>query len=349
MSGDIVVFAGAGASVAVDRGYPTTAGFFEHLKEQLNNEALNLLNRAASILQEERPDTTIDVEQILWLSQELIDSLQNVAGPTSIPHKLIAATGHQKIFGEQVADSGVFSKLRKLRGKLEEFNDSINANVFSLYAKQPSRSSLKENWLPLLENLKKSELRFDIFTTNYDLIIEAALQEADLQEMLASSDDVSSSEINLSRWENQLTEKAASGLLTKLHGSVNWQRSPSGKIHVSYPELGGGPYREQLSERGVIYPGFKGRPETSPFGLFHDYLENAISDAKIILCIGFAFRDEHINEIFAQRATKCRMININFAPAHFAPPFDNTVEVIELERGFDTKSVEEAIRLMGLK
>lgn len=196
--------------------------------------------------------------------------------------------------------------------------------------------------------LKKSNSRLDIFTTNYDLVIESALQSVGLESMLSSSNDVASSEIDLSRWEDQLVDKEGAGLLTKLHGSVNWHRSPLGKIHVSFPELVSGSYREQLQGRGVIYPGFKGRPETYPFDLFHDYLEGAIGDAQVIIVIGFAFRDEHINQIFSQRAKDCRMININFEKVDFLASLDSSVNKTELEKGFGKEAIAEALKIAGL-
>jgi hypothetical protein len=50
-------------------------------------------------------------------------------------------------------------------------------------------------------------------------------------------------------------------------------------------------------KRSIIYPGFKGRPSDVPFAGFHEYFKRRVSKVTHMLFIGFAFRDEYINEL----------------------------------------------------
>lgn len=48
----------------------------------------------------------------------------------------------------------------------------------------------------------------------------------------------------------------------------------------------------------LLYPGFKGTPSNEPYKSFHDALLERLLTADIIYVIGFAFRDEFINNQF---------------------------------------------------
>ncbi len=66
------------------------------------------------------------------------------------------------------------------------------------------------------------------------------------------------------------------------------------------------------ARQGIIYPGFKGKSQIAFFDIFHNYLASRLSDAHVVIFIGFAFRDEHINTILQSavgRSTKVLVIN----------------------------------------
>jgi len=84
------------------------------------------------------------------------------------------------------------------------------------------------------------------------------------------------------------------GLLTKLHGSVDWSRRPGREpIYV-----GGDPGFKGDHERHVIlYPGFKGEALEEPFNIFHDHFAVSLRAASNFVVVGFAFRDDRLNEL----------------------------------------------------
>jgi hypothetical protein len=152
----------------------------------------------------------------------------------------------------------------------------------------------------------------DIVTTNYDLVIEQAADFAGQPIEYGRGRGVVSG-LNLEVWKRQLSEpdylpSGGTGLLTKLHGSVNWLRE-HGKI-----VFGGTEFKGDHAYHGVIYPGFKGVPKDEPFSLLHSYLEAAIQRADLIVFIGFAFRDEYISA--------CLERNLGSKVVHLIDPGD---------------------------
>lgn len=83
------------------------------------------------------------------------------------------------------------------------------------------------------------------------------------------------------------------GLLTKLHGSLDWKIQDH-NIHVGDPVFTG-----DHAKQAIIYPGFKGGSTVLFYEPFHDYFRRSISSADILIFVGFAFRDAHINEVIA--------------------------------------------------
>ena len=90
----------------------------------------------------------------------------------------------------------------------------------------------------------------------------------------------------------QLIESKKPGRLVKLHGSIGWKRTEtnielySGQDNVFDP-----------NSNVVLYPGFKGLPMDPPFDSFYKFFERKLSQAKIVVFVGFSFRDSAINDI----------------------------------------------------
>src|SRR5690349_12385731 len=65
----VVVFAGAGASVAVSPEYPTTEGFFKTLPSSIATDPL--FSRVHQFLTEKQGLKAVDIENILWRVHEI--------------------------------------------------------------------------------------------------------------------------------------------------------------------------------------------------------------------------------------------------------------------------------------
>jgi hypothetical protein len=152
-----------------------------------------------------------------------------------------------------------------------------------------------------------------IFTTNYDLFNETALDRlgmpysngflgtierrfnpASFRYSLAEQLDISSR-----RWSS------VDGYLylCKLHGSVNWVEA--GKSLFPLRELQVPP-ADCTAERVMIYP--TPAKQNASFGypysdLFREFQHRTVRDQSVLFAIGYSFGDEHINNIIFQALT----------------------------------------------
>jgi len=133
----------------------------------------------------------------------------------------------------------------------------------------------------------------EIFTTNYDLLLEQALEEQRVPyfDGFVGSDSAfldleSMAEDDLpSRWTR----------LWKIHGSINWWMTAKNKIRRSRDVVKG----EQL----LIYPSHLKYDESRqmPYYAMLDRLRVFLrSDQCILITCGYSFSDEHINAHIAQ-------------------------------------------------
>lgn len=129
---------------------------------------------------------------------------------------------------------------------------------------------------------------------------------------------------------------ASSGLLTKLHGSINWQWGQGGeRIFVGAPIWTG-----NHDNHAIIYPGFKGESQSPFFAPMHSYFAQRLAKAHLVIFVGFAFRDEYINRLISENIEAnakiavidpCERINFPMRrrrPAHIKEFFD--------KKGIDT-------------
>lgn len=130
-----------------------------------------------------------------------------------------------------------------------------------------------------------------MFTTNYDLLTEQALEENRVpyfDGFLGSRDtffDLQAME------QDQLPIRWAR--LWKIHGSVNWVEGDDGKIHR----------RNSSSSKQLIYPSHLKYDESRrmPYLAMLDRLRAFLSQpAAILIVCGYSFRDEHLNEVMIQ-------------------------------------------------
>jgi len=133
----------------------------------------------------------------------------------------------------------------------------------------------------------------EIFTTNYDLLLEQALEEQRVPyfDGFVGSD---SAFLDLeSMAEDDLPARWAR--LWKIHGSINWWMTAKKKIRRSRDKVKG----EQL----LIYPSHLKYDQSRqmPYYAMLDRLRVFLrSDQCVLLTCGYSFGDEHINAYIAQ-------------------------------------------------
>ncbi len=145
------------------------------------------------------------------------------------------------------------------------------------------------SWIQAIAREKPVE----IFTTNYDLLLEQALEEQRVPyfDGFVGSD---SAFLDLeSMIEDDLPPRWAR--LWKIHGSINWWMTAKKKIRRSRDKVEG----EQL----LIYPSHLKYDQSRqmPYYAMLDRLKSFLrSDQCVLLTCGYSFADEHINAYIGQ-------------------------------------------------
>lgn len=130
-----------------------------------------------------------------------------------------------------------------------------------------------------------------IFTTNYDLLAEQALEQNRVpyfDGFVGTRDtffDLQAME------QDQLPNRWAR--LWKIHGSINWSEDEEGKIHR----------RSSAGSKQLIYPSHLKYDESRrmPYLAMLDRLRTFLGQpAAILIVSGYSFSDEHLNEIILQ-------------------------------------------------
>lgn len=130
-----------------------------------------------------------------------------------------------------------------------------------------------------------------IFTTNYDLLAEQALEQNRVpyfDGFVGTRDtffDLQAME------QDQLPNRWAR--LWKIHGSINWSEDEDGKIHR----------RSSPGSKQLIYPSHLKYDESRrmPYLAMLDRLRTFLGQpAAILIVSGYSFGDEHLNEVILQ-------------------------------------------------
>ena len=157
------------------------------------------------------------------------------------------------------------------------------------------------NWIRLLKGLEGIDPVLEIFTTNYDLVLEDAIKQAEIKVNLGLAPDYRRMTLDMTPWHTP-PALGSDPMFTKLHGSVNWQHD-NGNITISTPR-----FTEDHDNHCILYPGYKGTPTEEPFSVFHTRLQRVVrgehGSLTAAVFIGFAFRDNHINSILDDLPSK---------------------------------------------
>ena len=329
----IVVFAGAGASKAVapDK-YPTTIEFFNDLPDNITEK--ELFKQTVEFLKQDSGDGPIDIELLLWRLSELKDFCSQFHDTSNLPGWILSNNRLGKAILRKHVSLGEAGKLLATCSReLDVLVSDINKRVYDLYGQLPENSQLENTWDPLFNGLEGFGAKIEVVTSNYDMILESALDNNKVADIGWRGSIVRS--LDTSLWDNTEDESSL-GLLTKLHGSINWTKNDE-KIFVGDPT-----FKNDHDAHAIIYPGFKGRPVDATFLSFHNYFSKALSEADVAIFIGFAFRDEYINDICERSVRGQTRIGILNPERNLDLPFLNT-KVQHWEKGFDKDSVREVL------
>lgn len=237
--------------------------------------------------------------------------------------------------------SGVSTPAIPLMGQIDGVNDKERNDNLVKKVKEVSRLILKDDFsdkeiattynnycdflFQIIQLLNKSNSRqvprsANIFTTNYDLFIEKAIDKLAIQNRIVFNDGTSgyfnkcldSSNYNrvvsYKGLNDNYIDEIPSINLIKPHGSVNWKEKDENKILVC---------NDVQEDSVVVKPtGIEGE-ETFLNNYFHDMLRmfqlELDKPQSVLFVIGFSFQDSHIAKMFKRALQNTELLTFVFA------------------------------------
>jgi hypothetical protein len=279
---------GAGTSKALN--ISDLSGLTKKVREKIEQKYKDILKNVETGLRVKEDDDPLTIEQIL-------DQVRLI---------------------RQLADDKPDRNFEKVSGKdAAELDIEICNRIYEIIVEEEKKVDLSHTkkfvtWL----NWLSRDYSKEIFTTNYDLIIEKALENLHIphfdgfvgayqpfffSESLESKNTYDIPPISWIR-------------LWKLHGSINWfwKKNNSGKSN-KVVRLGVESKKLNNENELVIYPS-KEKYETSrkqPFIAYFDRLRNFLQDGEGIFVInGYSFSDEHINAVIVDSLKQNNRLHI---------------------------------------
>ena len=276
----ISLFLGAGASVPF--GMPTTKQFKEILSETPNE------NKYITQLLE-NPKFS-DIEYVLRAIKEIRDIGE---------------------YGDSILEYVRSVENRnegKILSELPKLEKNIHKLVYDLYNSDNVKDLKRYDWI--FDFIKKYHNNIiDVFTTNYDQIIEKYVKNKKETMKLydgflydATSEDhiFSSNSFTTDNTTDQTYVR-----LYKLHGSINWKKIPEGIKRISDD------YQwSEAEDKCVIYPTLdpKDGLDSEPFESINKKFKENIKESDVLIIIGYSFRDTHVNGVFQEFLEKGKSI-----------------------------------------
>ena len=329
----ILLFAGAGASYAINKEkYPTTVEFWNRMSDDIKSDiknALNgLLNKEISTPKEESP---MDIEKVLKIIYEFVDYLS-----PGIDEAMMVTP----FFKSYIPD---LSQQRHYLKELIKIENDVYREMHDVYIQEPSGDDAKL-WTLLIKNLLDQGEEIDLFTTNYDIVLEKAINMTGGR-FFYRKDDGTGSVIDTTVFSTASTAKKKNRFI-KLHGSVNWHfKNKSSMIGVGFDH-----YIEDRDTRAILYPSdkMKSSGRTIIFDMMLNQLGIACQSCDTAIFVGVSFRDDHINQflkiipVHVKKLIIDRHSDINQL-IHGDFPFDGH-DFEYIGGGFNTASVKKIIQ-----
>ena len=342
----LIVFAGAGASYGIAANkYPTTIEFKRRLPEEIQSDPLYQATLSHLVSSGINSDS-IDIELVLWKLDSLLQALDPWLKVEELGGHLLRHNGIRPIVGPDIQGQVVQSQFSNLSKVADALRARINQRVYDYYSQTPTDEELDRSWVPLLRWLRNQHFdRIDVVTTNYDLVIESAIEKVGSFPIELGHRQGVLPTIDISAWRRS---GSSGGMLTKLHGSVDWRRGTGNTdkdpiVRRGLPEFDG-----DHNQRVIIYPGYKGVPSHEPFQTFHRYFSQRVSEATHLLFIGFAFRDKYINDLLRSSALPSRKLAI-VDPTRELPDIPFLEGALHLQQGFGIARSDTLLALGGIE
>jgi hypothetical protein len=275
--GELIILLGAGTSV--EAGIPASRQMIAEVEKSLGSDQkwkpyqqLYHFVKASLIGAEVMRGKAVSEPDI----ERVVNTLSELAKNTECALYPFMSGWHQRLIELAGSDFREVKAFRSLI--LNQLRDWISLESYT-------KTRYYEAFFKLREELK---FAIRVFSLNYDLCLENNANGRELEVGFDRQSEV----WDFRRFESR-DETAPDIYLYKLHGSINWFRDRS---HGNILKISAAPHATPDLIFGTDYK----MQYIDPY-LFYAYeLRRFSLESKVILAIGYSFRDDHINGIIAQ-------------------------------------------------
>jgi len=305
---NIIFFAGAG--MAKPLGLPTVVDFNEMINKTLDERELNFINNIKKYISYKKLNSN-DIEYIFSSIAKFLGENAEVTVFLLNTLTSIDFIGNINNFIKLARSSN--EKLKKI------FYESLtNFDI----------NKAKKLYVSIFKGIKQSfnTSNISFITTNYDSTFDEVVKRFKSDLVSIGFNDIDTlfkpyENIAITYQPSDNDFPSQSIEYIKLHGSIDWFKDND---NITFKIFA--PIKPAYTDKSVlIYPGFKGFPDEEPFKSLHERFKNRLSKANIMIAVGFAFRDEAINNIIEPFLKKgLKIYHINPTPPDRYPPESKT-------------------------
>jgi len=274
-SKNIGFFFGAGTSTAL--GIPNISDLTKSIEKSLTGDLLNNFQAIKKDLETTHPGRKINIEDILNQTRRI-----------------------REITGEKEE-----KKYLEINGKsAKELDVNICKKIYETISKKEVKANLQNTmkflaWL----NMQNRDFSKEIYTSNYDLIIEKSLEKIQIPyfDGFVGSYEPFFLPESVDKFVKNFDLTKSWIRLWKIHGSLSWfWKKDDDTKTFKIVRIGKIDNIVDDNDEIVIYPS-RDKYDSSrkqPFIAYFDRLKNYLSEKELLFIIsGYSFSDQHINEI----------------------------------------------------
>jgi len=306
-----IIFLGAGASKTF--GILTMPEMVKEFGQRLEYQEKDLFNRIMNKLKNYR---NFDIEALITLLErvENIDRFIEELNNPSLHYFLdnLAYSWQNTIEYIKGQASQDKKAAENLLENLKEFirdicAQEIEEEKFSIFDLFFGTMLEKEgiDFKVKLQTKGEKGAYYDIFTTNYDMVMERYCRSRDL---LYENGEMRDRTVDISSRNMELYGRARECFkIFKLHGSINWGEVKKGKIMARDTPVKHGErtiYGERFTKEMVIYPAREFYTFREPFYDMFNHLRNRLVTSDRCYIVGYSFRDLDLRGIFLDAVEK---------------------------------------------
>lgn len=307
---DLVIFLGAGASKPI--GIPDMYEFVEEFESKIEEDK-GKVDLLAKVINNEK----IDLEELLRRLHRMSNLLEDET--------------YLRMLNPAKYKKEVLSSVKEVEEELMDFVYEKCSSFDEDGARKIFRKLIKLKDLLLCDCLK-------IFTTNYDICTESSYEKQNLA--FATGFKMKGTH---SVWDRTVFRDPSYKIhIYKLHGSITWYKYNDQIVQL--PSFG----RELSTPQGekfkvkMIYPLTGKEVFETPYSELQYYLQKTLESCSICIVIGYSFRDDSINNIFANAFNEnedLKVVIIDPKVEEISKKFDH--EVIKIQKKIENVDLKE--------